>query len=218
MVVVFETSHNTSTVLTYRIFEGLHKMFLSSPPEDDAVRALLAEAVSDDGYVMNYVRLWAWRPEVHAAFSAARELLASKALLSAREIATLNSTTASRIGDAYCSIAWGTKLADLSDAATAAALLRGNDTPALTGRERALHGWASAVVEDPNSTTREDIEALRAAGLSEAEIFEATLFVAFRLAFSTVNDALGARPDRQLAQSAPAPILASVTFGREVEG
>ena len=33
-----------------------------------------------------------------------------------------------------------------------------------------------------------------------------TVFVAFRLAFSTVNDALGARPDWQIAAAAPATI------------
>ena len=192
-------------------------MFLSSPPEDDAVRTLFADVESEEGYVMNFVRLWAWRPDIHDAFSSARSLLASTTRLKARDIAILNSTTASTVGDAYCSIAWGTKLASLSDAATAAALLQGNEAPALTERERALQAWATAVVSDPNSTSREDVDAMLAAGLTEAEIFEATLFVAFRLAFSTVNDALGARPDRRLAQEAPAPVLASVTFGRAVE-
>jgi uncharacterized peroxidase-related enzyme len=192
-------------------------MFLSDPPADDAVRALFSEAQSEDGYVQNFVRLWGWRPDVHAAFTEVRKLLVTTALLSPREIAILNATTASRLGDAYCSIAWGAKLADACDPATAAALLRGDDAPAFTRRERALVAWSSAVVEDPNGTTREDVEALKAAGFSEAEIFEATLFVAFRLAFSTVNDALGARPDRQLAQTAPPAVLASVTFGRAVD-
>jgi uncharacterized peroxidase-related enzyme len=192
-------------------------MFLSNPPEDDAVRALFADVESEEGYVMNFVRLWAWRPDIHTAFSSARQLLASTTQLKPRDIAILNSTTASTFGDAYCSIAWGSKLAGLTDPATAAALLQGNETPALTERERALQAWAAAVVSDPNSTTRDDVEAMRAAGLTEAEIFEATLFVAFRLAFVTVNDALGARPDRRLAQEAPAPVLASVTFGRAVE-
>ena len=41
-----------------------------------------------------------------------------------------------------------------------------------------------------------------------------TLFVAARLAFSTVNDALGAAPDRELTERAPAPVRAAVTFGR----
>jgi len=192
-------------------------MFLSVPPEDDAVRTIFANVESEEGYVMNFVRLWAWRPDIHVAFSNARQLLASTTQLKARDIAILNASTASTIGDAYCAIAWGTRLAALSDTATAAALLQGNDAPALTERERALQAWATAVVSDPNSTTREDVQAMRAAGLTEAEIFEATLFVAFRLAFTTVNDALGARPDRRLAHEAPAPVLASVTYGRAVE-
>src|SRR5450432_2976228 len=175
-------------------------MFLSDAPADGAVRAHFDEAKSEDGYVMNYMRLWAWRPDVHVAFTGARQLLASTALLSAREIAILNSASASRIGDAYCSIAWGAKLAKLSDTGTASAILQGDDAPALTKRERALVAWASAVIDDPSATTREDVDALKAAGLSESEIFEATLFVAFRLAFCSINGALGARPDRRLAQ------------------
>lgn len=192
-------------------------MFLANPPADDAVRALFYEGESEDGYVMNFLRLWAWRPDVHVAFAGVKELLASKTQLSEREIAILNSTTASCVGDSYCSIAWGTKLADVCDDTTAAALLRGDDIPALSPRERALAVWARAVVEDPNATTRDDVEALRAVGLSDQEIFEATVVVAFRIAFTTVNDALGAQPDRQLAQTAPPAVLASVTFGRPVD-
>jgi uncharacterized peroxidase-related enzyme len=193
-------------------------MFLSEPPADDAVRALRAQAESDDGYVMNFLRLWAWRPDVHLAFTEARQLLASTTLLSARELAVLNSVTAARIGDSYCSIAWGAKLADLCDAGTAAALLQGDDDPALTKRERALITWAAAVIEHPSGTTREQIEALHVAGFSDREIFEATVLIAFRSAFCTVNGALGARPDRQLADETPPAILSSVTYGRAVDG
>jgi len=192
-------------------------MFLSDPPADDAVQTLLQQARSDDGYVMNYVRLWAWRPDVHHAYSHARQLLASQTRLSAREVAILNSSTASRLGDSACSLAWGSKLADLCDDANAASLLRGEDAPAFTVRERALSTWAAAVTADPNSTTRADIDALRAAGLSEQDIFDATALIAFRLAFCTVNDALGTPPDLQLAQDAPPGVLASVTFGRKAD-
>ncbi len=192
-------------------------MFLSNPPADDAVQSLLEKAKSDDGYVMNYVRLWAWRPDVHRAYSDTRQLLASTTRLSAREVAILNSTTASRLGDSGCSLAWGSKLAGLCDDATAAAMLRGDDTPGLTARERALGTWAAALIADPNNTTAADVEALRTAGLSEQEIFDATVLVAFRLAFCTVNDALGVPPDRRLAQDAPPAVLASVTFGRAAD-
>jgi hypothetical protein len=50
--------------------------------------------------------------------------------------------------------------------------------------------------------------------LSEREIFEATVFVALRLAFSTVNDALGVRPDWQVADAVPPEVRRAVTFGR----
>jgi len=51
-------------------------------------------------------------------------------------------------------------------------------------------------------------------GLSDREIFEATAFVALRLAFATINGALGAAPDLQLAEAAPEPLRSAITFGR----
>jgi uncharacterized peroxidase-related enzyme len=192
-------------------------LFLSDPPEDPAVRALYEESRADDGYVMNLVRVWAWRPDVHSAFLEARKALVEQSSLSKREIAVLNAATASRRGDAYCAIAWGTRLAELSDAETAAAVLRGEETPRLSDREVALARWAALVVRDPNAAAREDVDTLRAASLTEREIVDATLVVALRLAFTTVNGALGAQPDRELAHEAPAEVLESVTFGRAID-
>jgi hypothetical protein len=40
------------------------------------------------------------------------------------------------------------------------------------------------------------------------------MLLSLRVAFSLVNDALGAQPDRQLAERAPAPVRQAVTFGR----
>ena len=37
-----------------------------------------------------------------------------------------------------------------------------------------------------------------------------------RIAFSTVNDALGVLPDHQRASSTPEPVRSAVTFGRGV--
>lgn len=86
----------------------------------------------------------------------------------------------------------------------------------LTARERALATWAGQVVRKPNGTTAEDVNRLRAAGLTDLEIFDVTVFVALRLAFSTVNDALGARPDWQLAAAAPEKVRDAVRYGRTV--
>jgi hypothetical protein len=64
------------------------------------------------------------------------------------------------------------------------------------------------------ATTAAQVDELRAAGFDDREIFEATLLLSLRLAFSTVNDSLGAQPDRQLADAVPAPGRDAVTFGR----
>jgi alkylhydroperoxidase family enzyme len=134
--------------------------------------------------------------------------------LTAREWAVLVTSTASARGDSHCSLAWGPRLAKLSDAETAAQVLAGRLPPALSERETALAAWARQVVRDPNATTSDDVARLRDVGLGDQEIFEATAFVAFRLAFSTINDALGAAPDRQLADAAPDAIRAAVSYGR----
>jgi alkylhydroperoxidase family enzyme len=111
---------------------------------------------------------------------------------------------------------WGTTLASETDATTAAAVVQCKDATALTARERALATWAGEIVHKPNAITAEDVDRLRAVGLTDQEIFDVTLFVAFRLAFSTVNDALGVRPDRQVAEAAPATGRDAVSYGRAV--
>ncbi len=58
------------------------------------------------------------------------------------------------------------------------------------------------------------MQALRDAGFDDTQVFAVTLFVAMRLAFATVNDALGALPDAQLAKSVPTSLLDAVDFGR----
>jgi len=189
-------------------------MFLQPPPDSEGASRLYQQDIDSRGHVMNLSRAWAWRPDVADSFLALRTLLTSNSGLTARERAVLVCSAASSRGDSYCSLAWGKMLAAASDGPTAAAVLRAQDEAGLTTREMALAGWARQVVKDPNATAAKDVESLRAAGLSDKEIFEATVFVAFRLAFATVNDALGVSPDWQIAQAAPPEVREAVTFGR----
>lgn len=189
-------------------------MFLREPPPSAAAEQLFQSDRDDAGFVMNLSRLWAWRPDVCSGFSALRDRLTTGSALSLRERAVLVCATAATLGDAYCALAWGNRLAQLSDARDAGALLRGEPVAALSQRETALASWARAVTRDPNGTTARDVQQLRDAGLDEREIFQATAFVAFRQAFSTINDALGAAPDWQLQSQAPQPVREAVAFGR----
>jgi uncharacterized peroxidase-related enzyme len=189
-------------------------MFLKEPPASEATEAVYAEEREADGYVSNNTRLWSWRPDLLRAFFTLRSGLMQTSALTDREWAVLVTSTAATLRDSYCALAWGPRLAELSDAETAAQILSGDLAPALSKREAALREWARQVVADPNATTQADLAHLREAGLDDKEIFEATAFIAFRLAFSTVNDALGAAPDKQLADEAPDVIRAAVDYGR----
>jgi uncharacterized peroxidase-related enzyme len=184
-----------------------------SPPGEGRDAAYAADRDSD-GYVWNVTRLWGWRADIYQDFAALRTSLMASSSLTDRDWAVMVTAMASQLGDSYCSLAWGAKLAGLSDAETAARLLANEPAPALSEREQALAAWTRQLVDDPNATTAEDVTRLRAVGLGDKEIFEAATFVAFRLAFSTVNDALGAEPDRQLVDAAPDPIREAVRYGR----
>lgn len=189
-------------------------MFLPLPKTTDAVERIYKSNQAAQGFVMNLTSAWAWRPDIFESFAALRAQLTSSSDLSMRDQAVLVCATASQLRDSYCSLAWGKTLAAEAGAATAAAVLTDGDDTALTARDRALAAWARKVVADPNSTTRSDIDMLRSVGLDDRTIFEATAFAAFRLAFSTVNDALGANPDWQLAKTAPPEVRSAVTYGR----
>jgi uncharacterized peroxidase-related enzyme len=189
-------------------------MFLGEPPRSDETERAFAEDLEEEGYVHNYTRLWAWHPGLWDSFQKLRNDMTASSALTERDLALLVSAAVSQLGDSYCSLPWGTRLADASDAETAGQVLANAPAPALSEREAALVDWARAVVRDPNATTGADVERLRAVGFGDREIFEATAWVAFRLAVSTVNDALGAAPDRELADAAPEPVRAAITYGR----
>ena len=186
--------------------------FVGEPPQSEGARRLY-EADLAEGYVANYNRVWAWRPELVEGLRALWMQAREDTSLEDRDFAVLVAATAAELGDSYCSLAWGGKLAALTSEETAAAVIRGRET-ALTDRDVALARWARRVVRDPNATTKDDVQALRDVGLGDKEILEVTAFVAFRLAFSTVNDALGAQPDSKLAEDAPEAVRRAVSYGR----
>ena len=190
--------------------------FLGHPTITAEAQALFDEDVAEDGYVMNVSKLWAYNaPLVSNLFDLMGQAIADQGL-SFRQRGILVAACASTLGDSYCSLAWGSKLAGVSDSDTAAAVIRGSDE-GLGEDERALAAWARQVAHDPNRTTVQDVDSLRAAGFSDPQIFAITAFVALRLAFSTVNDALGVGPDPELHAAAPTPVVEAIRFGRSPE-
>jgi uncharacterized peroxidase-related enzyme len=187
--------------------------FLTEPPVSAEVQALYDEDLAEGDYVWNVSRLWAHQPDTVARLFELMSQAFRPSGLSFRQRGILVTAAASTLGDSYCSLAWGGKLGGAADPALAAAVLTGTDA-GLTGPEQAMAAWARKVARDPNATTPADVQELRDAGFDDGQIFAITAFVALRLAFSTINDALGAAPDAQLAESLPAEVVAAVTYGR----
>ena len=187
--------------------------FLEEPNPSPRARALYEEDLVHSGFVWNVSRLWAYQPETMDQLFELMSRAFSASALSFRQRGILVTATAASLGDSYCSLAWGGKLSDATTAALAASVLAGDDKD-LSDQETAMAAWARKVASDPNATTPSDVQVLRDSGLRDEQIFAITVFVALRLAFSSVNDALGAHPDMQLVESLPEEIIDAVTYGR----
>lgn len=190
--------------------------FLGGAPETPGAQQIYEHDLADDGYVMNVTRLWAHDPEAHQRLFDLITYVWESNAMTFRQRGILVGAAASALGDSVCSLVWGSRLAGEADPETAAAVLSGRDD-GLTPKERAMAVWARRVVRDPNGTTARDVQDLRDAGWTDGEIFGLTVFSALRVAFSTVNDALGTRPDAQLLDSAPQAVLDAVDYGRPIE-
>lgn len=190
--------------------------FLSVPEASAEAQEIFDEDVAEVGYVTNVSRLWAYQPATMTGLFSLVRQANSADRLTLRQRYILVTACASAFGDSSCALAWACKLAKDSDADTAAGVLLGTDDD-LTASERAIARWARKVARGPNDTTAADVQELRDAGLSDSQIFTITTFVALRLAFSTINDALGLLPDAAIRTTAPAAVLDAVTFGRPIE-
>lgn len=191
--------------------------FLADPELDEHVERMYHADRSGQGYVAHLTRVWANSPESLAALSHVLKEATTIAGLDARTRALLVTACAAAIGDSYCSLAFGSQLARAAGEDTATAVIAGADA-VLSPEERALVRWARRVSRDPSATTEDDVDSLRALGYDDRQIFAITLFVALRLAFSTVNDALGANPDAELGERVPTAVRSAVTYGRPIAG
>src|SRR5438067_12967577 len=94
-------------------------------------------------------------------------------------------------------------------------LLQRKEHSQRNARENALAAWAGKVVGDPNAIAAGDVHCLRAAGYGAGNLRRDVVCRVSRRIFE-VNDALGARPHRQLATSVPSAVRDAVRYGRSV--
>lgn len=175
--------------------------FLRDPEPDLEARAVFADDVESLGYVMNLSLLWSHQPRALEGLLALARQVADDGGLTPRQRYLIVLASSGARDSSYCVLAWRAKFPRLLPDATVSAVVDGQvEAPGLSEPERALVAWVRRCVESPAATSAADVEVLRQATFSEREIFAFTVFAALRMAFSTVNDALGAEPDDELRE------------------
>ena len=176
-------------------------------PEEAAGDAaeLYARETERVGYLPNYARVFALRPEAYVAWRQLVQAIMGVADPRRYELATF--AAAKRVRSTYCSVAHASVLAQKWYSADEVRALPGG----LDETDAALVAFADEIAADASSATQADVDRLRALGLSDAEITDVVLAVAARKFFSTVLEALGAEPDAAYEALDP-ELRKSVTF------
>ena len=168
----------------------------------------------DKGYVSNYTRLFAYRPEVYEAWSELNGSIKRAMGLRRYELATL--AAARTLKSSYCSLAHGKVLRDKHlGADDLVAVMVDRTSSDLPAEEVAIMDFAEKVAGDATAITAEDIDGLRRHGLSEAEILDVALAAGARSFFSKVLDAMGTNPDSAYLEMEP-ELRRLLTVGRPI--
>ena len=193
-------------------------MTFIAPIQDDQASDVVKEFFEADrgrmGYVANYTRVFANRPDVYAAWLQLNSAIKQAMDLRRYELVTL--AAARRLRSSYCSLAHGKVLADeYLDPETVRAVALDHASSGLEPADVAVMDLAEKVADDAKSVTREDIERLRPLGLSDADIFDVVAAAAARCFFSKSLDALEVQADSAYLELEP-KLRDALTVGRPI--
>jgi uncharacterized peroxidase-related enzyme len=191
--------------------------FIETITETEAtgvVAELFEKDRADQGYISNYTRLFAHRPDVYAAWAQLNGSIKAAMGLRRYELATV--AAARTLKSSYCSLAHGRTLRDrFLGTEQLVHVLEDRRAAELPSEEVAIMDFAEKVAVDAASITAEDIDKLRQQGLGEADILDVALAAAARSFFSKVLDAMGAKPDPVFRDLEP-ELQTLLTVGRPI--
>ena len=167
------------------------------------------------GFLPNYAPAFSSRPEVARAWNALN--LAVRGGMDRRrfEIATIAAARARR--STYCTAAHSAFLRDVcGDEAAMASIAEHPDGAALSEQDRAVYRFAGKVAADAAGVDQQDVDELRAVGLTDADVADVVFAAAARCFFTAVLDGLGTQLDAETAQTFPPALLDSMVVGRPV--
>ncbi len=195
-------------------------MFIDTVPEE-AAEGDLAEFYSKQrdawGFLPNFATAFSTRPEVAMAWVRLGAAVGGGMDRRRYEIATIAAARALR--STYCTAAHSKFLRDVcGDEPTMVAIAEDPTGGGLSEQDRAVYDFAGQVARDAASVRQEDVDRLRAVGLTDADVADVVFAAAARSFFTRVLDGLGAQLDPQTAETFAPEILESMVVGRPVAG
>ena len=173
---------------------------------DDEAAGPAADVLEGDraglGYVPNYTRVFAHRPEVYAAWKQLSAAIRDGMDLRRYELATV--AAARRLRSSYCMLAHGKVLVEkFYEPAAVRDIAADHRSAGLDPVDVAVMDLAAKVADDATSVTQADADRLRELALSDQEILDAVLAAALRCFFSKTLDGIGVEPDASYRELDP---------------
>jgi uncharacterized peroxidase-related enzyme len=177
----------------------MHLLTIEAGTGNASADELFAADMASDGFVHQYTRLFTLNPAAYKAWHGLARSIRRGMRLRRYELITLAAANALRCR--YCVSAHADVVlgAGLFTVPEVEAILRDFRTAGLEPVEVVLMTLAEKVALDASAVTAPDIEAARAFGLNDEEIFSVILAAAARAFFSKTLDASGCLPDEELA-------------------
>lgn len=169
----------------------------SELPED--IRELFAKNRQKPGFVPNVYVAYSFRPAALRGFIAMYEaLMEGESGLSKAEREMIAVAVSAQNHCHYCLISHGAVLrVRAKDAALADTVAANYRAAAITPRQRAMLDYAVQMTRGSAEVADSDLEALRAHGFSDEDIFDITQIAAFFNYSNRVASALGMRPNAE---------------------
>ena len=165
------------------------------------------------GYVPNYAKVFGHRPEVMVRWG--RLLAEIRRPMNDRLFELATFAAALELNNTACSLAHGQQLAKFISEEGVQTLAAGDTDDVITEAEAVVMAFASKIARDASSIGQQDVDALRAQGYSDAEVFDIATTVAGRSFLTKILDALGVEMDVTAMDMSEA-LRQALTVGRPI--
>lgn len=201
----------------YEAQEEITMSFIKTTPPNDAtddVRDMYQRQQESWGYVPNYAKSFSHRPEVMARWG--RLLAELKRPMDLRRFEMITFAAAHELRHTSCSLAHGRALTPFFSHAEIRAIAAQKRVRSVTDAEQEMMRFARQVARDASAISEADVQRLRDAGFSDAEVFDIAGVAAGRAFFTKILDAVGSLPDASF-QSIDADLRGPLTVGKPID-